>query len=170
MKSILRHSLAALIVLLELSVIHKANAQVDPRQILAGMISQLQTGTPNPMWYGAQLWQTISLQTGYTGVYPQLVQLGPVQNVVVTQQQPLPQGWLFAMTAQHSNGQSTWQIGISSMSNRIEYANFNVGWSPTPFPLPTNPAPSPSPEPGPTPRPDPSARDSEACRKFPNLC
>lgn len=170
MKSILRHSLAVLIVLLGLSVIHKANAQKDPRPILAGMISQLQTGTPNPMWYGVQLWQTIALQTGYTGVYPQLVQLGPVQNVVVTQQQPLPQGWLYAMTAQHSNGQSTWQIGISIMSNRIEYANFNVGWSPTPFPLPTNPAPSPSPGPSPTPEPDPSARNSEACRKFPNLC
>jgi hypothetical protein len=30
----------------------------DPRQILAAVIQQLQAGTPNPTWYGVQLWQT----------------------------------------------------------------------------------------------------------------
>lgn len=147
-----------------------ASAQGDPRQVLAGMIAQVQTGTLNPQWYGQQLWQMIALQTGGSGIYPPLAQLGPVQNVVVTQQQQLPQGWLFAMTAQHSYGQSTWLMGISSITNRIEYANFNVGSSATPFPLPT-PSPSPNPQPNPAPVPAPSpGSDSEACQKFPNLC
>lgn len=156
-----RCSFFVLAVLLNLSVIESANAQGDPRRILAGMIEQLQTGTPNPMWYGAQLWQTIAMQTGNTGVYPQLAQLGSVQDVIVTQQQQLPQGWLFAMTAQHSNGHSIWQMGVSSITNRIEYANFNVGASPTP---------PPNPQPNPIPAPSPSPSESEACKKFPNLC
>lgn len=149
-----------------------ANAQGDPRQLLSAMIAQLQTGALNPQWYGQQLWQMIALQTGGTGIYQPLVQLGPVQNVVVTQQQQLPQGSLFAMTAQHSLGQSTWIFGVSSITNRIEYANFNVGPSATPFPLPTpTPTPSPSPQPIPAPTPSPSpGSESEACKKFPNLC
>src|SRR5262249_9711287 len=152
------------LLLFGLNASHEARAQGDPRQILAGMIAQLQTGTPNPMWYGPQLWQTIAMQTGGSGIYPPLAQLGPVQNVTITQQQQLPQGWLVAMTARHSNGQSTWLIGIGSMSNRIEYANFNVGPSATPFPLP-NPNPSPSPQPSPLPNPNPSPSDSAACKK-----
>lgn len=169
MKSIFRCSLILLVALLEFGVLHEATAQGDPRQILAGMISQLQTGTPNPMWYGAQLWQTIAMQTGNSGIYPQLAQLGPVQDVVVTQQQQFPQGWLYAMTAQHSNGQSTWQVGVSNISNRIEYSNFNIGTTSKPFPLP-NPNPSPSPQPDPTPSPAPLPSGSGACKKFPNLC
>lgn len=147
-----------------------ARAQMDPRQVLAGMITQVQTGALNPQWYGQQLWQMIALQTGNTGIYQPLVQLGPVLNVVVTQQQQLPQGSLFAMTAQHSFGQSTWILGVSSITNRIEYANFNVGTSTTPFPLPT-PSPSPNPQPNPAPTPSPSpGSESQACKKFPNLC
>lgn len=141
----------------------------DPRQILATMIQQAQTGTPNPYLYGVQLWHTMAAQTGNTGIYPQLVQLGPVQNIVITQQQQLPQGWLFAMTAQHMNGQSVWLIGLSSITQRIEYANFNVGATPPPLPLP-EPAPRSTPPSGSTPSSGPEPEDSEACRKFPNLC
>ncbi len=58
-----------------------ATAQVDPEGILAEVISQLQTGTPNPSFYGIQLWQMISMQTAGRGIYPQLVQLGDVQDI-----------------------------------------------------------------------------------------
>lgn len=102
-----------------------AAQQYDPRQVLAAVINQLQTGTPNPTWYGAELWQTIAMQTGNTGIYPQLIQIGPVQNVCILQQQNLPQGQLYNLLAEHLYGQTIWLVGIGSMSGRIEYASFN---------------------------------------------
>ena len=110
--------------------------QPDARQILAGAIYQLQTGTPNPTWYGQQLWQLIAYQTGNTGVYPQLAQLGPVQNITVTGQIQLPAGIVFAMTAQHVGGMSYWEFGIGSLTNRIEYAAFVTGPGTTPSETP----------------------------------
>jgi hypothetical protein len=160
-------------------------AQSDPRQILAGMIYQVSTGTPNPNWYGQQLWQTIALQTGNTGVYLQLRQLGTVSNVVVTQSAALPGGVLYAMTAQHAFGISYWVMGIGSLTNRIEYASFAAGPGSSPYMLPGasgtttgngSPQPSTAPSIGadppeqPAPKPKPTPSQSEACKKFPNLC
>jgi hypothetical protein len=153
-----------------------ASAQADPRQILAAVIQQLQTGTPNPTWYGPQLWQTIAIQTNNSGVYLPLVQLGLVTNVVVNGQTQLPAGPLYSMTAQHQGGVSTWLLGISIYTNRIEYANFNIGavpqqLPPQPVPLPQTSAPTPGSAPNPPTNPPPAASStSEACRKFPNLC
>lgn len=144
-----------------------ADAQ-DPRQVLQGVIQQLQTGQPNPGWYGPQLWQTIAMQTGNTGYYPALAQLGPVGNVSINQQIQMPAGPVYSLTAQHSNGTSTWQLGISTLTNRIEYANFNVGGSQQPLP-PQPPATTPS-TPGGGDGGGGDASSSEACRKFPNLC
>jgi hypothetical protein len=141
--------------------------QHDPRQILRGVIQQVQTGTPNPNWYGFQLWQLIAYQTGGSGVYPQLVQLGAVRDVTITGQLPLPTGMVYAMTARHAGGRSYWEFGISTVTNRIEYASFVTGPDAGPLPLPgedeqiDEPRTRPSPKPGGT---------SEACRKFPNLC
>jgi hypothetical protein len=115
-----------LVCLSQAPITTSAKAQVDPRQILSAVILQLQTGTPNPNWYGAELWQTIAMQTGYRGIYPLLVQLGQVTNVVVSGQSQLPAGPVYSMVAQHQNGVSTWLLGISLYSNRIEYATFNV--------------------------------------------
>ena len=115
---------------LTLSVLGPRNplqAQVDPRQVLAGMIYQVSTGTENPSWYSPVLYQTIAMQTSNSGVYPQLRQLGTVQNVVVTQWLALPTGMVYAMTAQHQFGMSFWEFGIGTFTNRIEYATFNVG-------------------------------------------
>lgn len=137
-------------------------AQPDPRQVLAGAILQLQTGMPNPSWYGAQLWQTIAMQTGNSGLYPQLAALGPVTNIVINQVQQLPGGSLYAMTASHQKGASTWYLGIAG--NRIEYANFNIGG----FPVTSNPDPLPTPPSG-KPKEVPGAQ-SDSCKKFPNLC
>jgi hypothetical protein len=158
----------------------RAHAQADPRNILAGVISQVQTGTPNPAWYGPQLWHTIAMQTGNTGIYPQLLVLGPVTNISLLQQQELPQGWLFAMTATHLLGESNWILGIDRFSNRIEYVSFYVGPGPNTLPHPgptppvvTGPTPPPTPRPAPNPdppNPGPAVQDSEACRKFPLLC
>jgi hypothetical protein len=168
-------------------------AQSDPRQILSGMIQQVQTGRPNPNWYGAELWQLIAYQTGNTGVYPQLAQLGPVRDIAINQQLPLPIGVIYAMTAQHARGRSYWEFGISTLTNRIEYASFVAEPGGTASPLPTVPAGGTSladledlEDDGPPTRSGKGAgsrppRDtgsgsgssgttSDACRKFPNLC
>lgn len=154
----------------------RARAQLDPRQILAAVIQQLQMGQPNPSWYGPQLWQTIVMQTGNTGFYPVLAQGGPVTNVQVTQQQQLPNGVMYQLTSTQANGlQLGWTMGISMMSNRIEFLNFNPVQS-TPVIPTTEPRPGPSPAPPPNPNPNPPggnptpATPSEACTRFPNLC
>jgi hypothetical protein len=152
---------AAILVILSAGSIVQAQ-QSDPRQILNGMISQVQTGKPNPSWYGVELWQTIAYQTGNTGVYPQLAQLGPVRDITINQELPLPIGVLWAMTAQHTRGTSYWEFGISTLTNRIEYFSFRTAPG-----LNELPAPLPEPEPAPSPRPNTA---SDACRKFPNLC
>jgi len=152
-------------------------AQLDARSVLMQMILQLQTGTPNPTWYGAQLWQTMAVQTRGTGIYIPLVQLGRVQSVTINEELPLPTGNLYSMTANHQNGTSTWLLGISSITWRIEYADFLVGAAPQalpqPAPLPPprqrTPSPEPPANPSPVPAPGPDS-PSPACKKFPNLC
>lgn len=139
-----------------------AIAQPDPRSVLKGVIDQVQTGKPNQSWYSPALWQTIAMQTGSTGIYPQLAHLGPVSNVAVLQQAQLPGGTLYALRANHTNGVSNWLLGFGNYSNRIEYANFEIG-TPMPMPNPTVPAPTPT-------KPSPTPSDSEACKQFPNLC
>lgn len=175
----------AILVLLSAGSIVQAQ-QSDPRQILNGMIYQVQTGSPNPNWYGVELWQLIAYQTGNTGVYPQLAQLGPVRDITINQQLPLPIGVIYAMTAQHTRGTSYWEFGISTLTNRIEYASFVATPGTTESLLP-----GPSPGPG-SPRAGGQSEDPgwdrgsgsgsgsgsrgsgssnpDACRKFPNLC
>jgi len=160
---------------------HPAQAQSNIQNVLVQVILQLQTGTPNPQWYGSQLWQTIAAQTGNTGIYPALQQLGPVKGTTLVQQTALPTGVLYLLIAQHQNGASTWILGISSLTNRIEYGNFVYGSNsqalPYEFPggsptSPTSPSLSPrSSQPNPPPNsPPPQTSTSEACKKFPNLC
>ncbi len=167
---------AMLICLFQAPMTTRVEAQADPRQILAAVILQVQTGTPNPNWYGPQLWQTIAMQTNNSGVYPVLVQLGPVTNVVLNGQTQLPAGPVYSLVAQHQNGVSTWLLGISLYTNRIEYANFNIGSAPQQLPpqpvqLPQSQTPFPGTAPNPPSNPPPAASSaSEACRKFPNLC
>jgi hypothetical protein len=169
MKFIVRSGLFILIVLVTTSVSAVAQ-QRDPRQILASVIQQLQTGTPNPQWYGVQLWFTIAQQTGNTGRYGQLARLGPATNITLTQTTRLPAGRLYALIAQHQRGMSVWVLGISDVTNRIEYANFQAGAAQQPLPDPQPPtgsgdSPPESGSPGPS-----SPGTSEACRKYPSLC
>lgn len=157
----------------------ESKAQVYPQQILGAVIQQLQTGTPNPGWYGGQLWMMIANQTNNSGMYVPLAQLGPVQNISLLNQVQLPSGPLYSLSAQHSGGISTWTIGISVYTNRIEYANFNINGSQPPLPPPpitttpiatapvSMPGTTPTPPVGPPPTASPT---SDACKKFPTLC
>ena len=173
---ILAAALAAVVVFESASV---GRAQTDPRQVLAGMIFQVSTGTENPLWYSQQLYQTIALETNRTGVYIPLRQLGRVQDVVVNQWLALPGGVIYSMTAQHQFGVSHWEFGIGSFSNRIEYANFTIGPTGGPIQLPGQPssgeptASTPTvgqPRQAPQPKPVPTDDQRDACRKFPSLC
>lgn len=172
MKKILQFiAFAALVSLLPA----KASAQADGRQLLAALIQQMQTGTPNAGLIGQQLWFTISQQTGGTGYYPQLAQLGPVTGIQIQQQMMLPQGPVFAMTAQHQNGYSTWQLGFSHLTGKIEYAsvtslgNGGGGGGGAPTTPPPNPLPDSGPDSGDN-GGGAGGGTSAACQKFPNLC
>jgi hypothetical protein len=113
-----------------------------------------------------------------------LRQLGVVQDVVITQWVALPGGILYAMTAQHAFGVSYWVMGIGSLTNRIEYASFAAGPGSNPYALPgassatgasslpptTTPQIGAPPPDQPKPKPQPTDSQSEACKKFPNLC
>jgi hypothetical protein len=160
-----RHLWALLIIFLAAMTPLQAYSQFNIEQTVAIFIQQLQTGSENPNLIGQQLWYVISSQTGNTGIYPPLYQLGPITNITVDQQQQFPQGVLFNVTARHQNGQSNWRIGISSLTNKIEYANFTLGGAPPP-PLPPTP-PNPNP---PSPSPSPTPPPSSACQKYPDLC
>jgi hypothetical protein len=158
--------------ILALCSFRAAEAQWDAGAVLRQVIQQLQTGTPNPQWYGTELWQVIALRTGGTGISPPLIQLGLVTNVVVTEQIPLPTGVLYAITAQHQNGTSIWVLGISTLTNKIEYADVSIGSTPQALPSrQPSTAPSISSQPNPPSNPVPSqTSSSSACQKFPNLC
>lgn len=129
----------------------------SPEHVLKELIAQVQTGTPDASFIGPQLWQMIAAQTGNSGVYPSLVKLGAVQDVDVIAQRNLPAGPMYSMKAIHKGGESTWLLGISRVSRKVEYASFGIDSASAPV-LPPQPDPAVSPS------------TSEACRKFPNLC
>lgn len=128
-----------------------------PEQVLRTLISQVQTGAVDPHFIGPELWQIIAMQTNNTGVYGQLVQLGKVTGVEVVGRRELPAGPVFSMVATHTSGASTWLLGISQLTRKVEYASYGINTA-----APSLPA---QPDPG-----KPSSPQSEACRKFPNLC
>src|SRR5215472_16509670 len=102
-----------------------ASATVDTaqnlvvQQLMRQIISQFQTGTPNPLLYGIEVWNTISLQTGGTGISIPLVNLGNVNNITVNEGTPLPTGTLYSITATHTNGTSTWVLGWSTLTGKV---------------------------------------------------
>src|SRR3569623_846986 len=102
----------------------EAFAQPDHRQFLQMLITELQTGTPTPALIGPQLWQTVAMQTGNTGIYAPLAQLGAVTSIDVYGQQQFPAGMLYQMSARHQYGESNWTIVISYLSGKTEYATF----------------------------------------------
>lgn len=145
--------------------------------------------------FGQQLLSLIFQQTGGTGVYMPLVQLGAITNIVVGGVNALPNGTFVSCRVFHANGFSDWQIGFSPYTQRIENSTFVPYWTaaqplPQPQPQPTQPSANPQqvPQPSPTPpvaqnappklekpsptttKAPPTSSQSEACRKFPNLC
>lgn len=138
---------------------------VDPRNVLASVIYQLQTGTLMQNWYGPNQWQAMYQQTNGSGIYPQLRMLGPVQQVTLLESQGFPQGNVFKLRANHQAGTSDWVLGIGNFSNQIDYAFFNIGNTGNPLPPLPNPTPTPTDKP-----PTPSTPDADSCQLYPDLC
>ena len=158
-------------------------AELPPQRLLANVIHQLQTGTVARDGYSPEVWKTISQQTGGTGQYPYLEKLGSVSSIAIVESTPKPQHTVYAMTATHQRGVSTWQLWVAKSTERVDWLSFRVTNNPPPAapttepsttglslkrppPAPSAPAAPASPQALPTTANSPS----EACRKFPNLC
>jgi len=99
---------------------------VTPSNLLFELIDQLQTGRSRPVLYGPDVQRTVAEQTNDTGIYQSLRRLGPVSGTRVDGTQNLNGGVLYTMTASHQNGTSTWSIGYSTRTQRIEYIHFTT--------------------------------------------
>jgi hypothetical protein len=96
-----------------------------------------------------------------------------VRDVTITEQLPLPYGAIYAMTARHAKGTSYWELGISTLTNRIEYASFraDTGGLNRPAPDEDDDLPPVRTKPRPTPEPDSGGKTTtDGCKRWPNLC
>jgi hypothetical protein len=165
------------------SAILPASAQAPPTpQHLCQMAAYAgQTGGPALYTvFGQQLSYVMFQQTGGTGIYMPLVQLGQITNVIIGGVTQLPNGTFVSCRVVHVNGMSDWQLGFSPYTQRIENSTVTPYWTGGQQAMPQPVAPQPSQPIGtlppiqqPTGKPDsqpPSATQSEACKKFPNLC
>ena len=155
-------------------------AQADIRVVLGSVIWQLQNGFPNPNWYGPQLWTTMAVQTGNSGVYPPLRQAGVATRIDLLKDMRLPLGSVFFLTSHHQAGAFLWEVGVNGATNRIEYLTFQPAPRDNPPTISTRPPATPTDNPttptggsdAPAPKVPPSSgpASDEACRKFPLLC
>lgn len=106
-----------------------AAEQSNPRAIVYQLIDQLQTGQPRPVDLAPAVRKLIAEQTGTTGVYPALAQLGIVTYVRIEQTTPMQRGTAYSVTATHEKGISTWQVGIAADTQRVEYVEFKIAKS-----------------------------------------
>jgi hypothetical protein len=161
--------LCGICVALYLSTLSLALAQ-DLRGIVAAAAQGLQTG--NLSMFGNQARQRIIFQVGPGGVWYPMAQLGPITNVIIANQYPMPTGVVFQGRAFHQQGFSDWTLGYSYQSQKIEFGNFNpvpLNWSGQPPGAPGGPQPTPTTGGPPTTPPVPS-NPSDACAKYPTLC
>ncbi len=184
MRMMLRRSIRLFIAvvlacLLQAPVTRTASAQADPRQILTAVIQQLQTGTPN-----SNLVRSPAL-ADHRHADQQQRRLHAAGSARAGDQcrperaDPAPCGTGLLHGARSiSRAYSTWLLGISLYTNRIEYANFNIGaprpssCRPSPCRFPQTAAPHTGSVPNPpaeSPAPRPAA-PQRLVKRFPNLC
>lgn len=165
-----------------------AQALTTIDKYIATLIGQLQSGGADQDAFSPAMWKTIAQQTGGTGRYAQLEKLGPVSSVYLLKQSTDPERKSYDAVATHAAGLSTWHLRIARKTDRIEWLSFHRSDNvlPRPGSIPAAPAtpdssaprsappappalsaPKPALPPSPTPAP---TSNSEACRKFPNLC
>lgn len=143
MVAMMRSGVRAALAVLLLAFAAPAFAQgVTPGNLLFELIDQLQTGRSRPVLYGPDVQRTVAEQTNDTGIYQSLRRLGTVVNTRVNRTENLNGGVLYHMTATHQAGISTWAVGFSTRTQRIEYIHFTAGPGATvPPSLPPTPPP-----------------------------
>jgi hypothetical protein len=162
-------ALGALLITALLITVSLAQAQ-DPRTIIMTADQSLQQGNMNV--FGLQLQQVISQQTGGTGRYQALVQLGPITNVAVGGAQQVQNGVIVQGRAFHQVGYADWTLGFSYLTQKIEFGNFNpvvANWPGGPPGAPSGPPATPTTG-GPSTTPAVPSTKEDACAKYPTLC
>jgi hypothetical protein len=145
----MRAALAALLLACATSALAQG---ITPGNLLFELIDQLQTGRSRPVLYGPDVQRTVAEQTNDTGIYQSLRRLGPVTGTRIDRTENLNGGVLYYMTATHQSGISTWAVGYSTRTQRIEYIHFTVGPGATqppslpPAPPPQSPPPQATPQ------------------------
>lgn len=144
-------------------VVSASNAQTAcPQNSAANLIADLQGGTVKAQFLSPSVWQNILYQSGGSGYFPQLAQLGPIIGISNIGYQPLPNGQVCGFLVQFNNAQMVWQIAFAF--GLVQGVNFNTVGSPGPTGGTT-----PSPPQPPT-RSDPVPDPGDSCKLYPNLC
>jgi len=161
-----------------------AQVEPDPKQTLLTLTAAFQVGGPQPafQWFSPSVFQLVYLQTGGSGRYPAIAQLGAATGAQVYGRQEFPVGPVFAVRVQHQVGAVDWYIGFNRVTNQIEYISSQMATGGPPQiaapPIPTNnppqvqtPAAAPAQTPAAGPRPPaPGGPQSEACKLYPAMC
>ena len=116
-------------------------------------------------------------QTGGTGYYVTIAQLGQVTGAQVYGRQEFPVGPVYAVRVNHQYGAVDWYIGFNRATNVIEYIASQAAPVGQPLPQVQTPPPPPSTSPVSTPAPaapavqaPPAAKSGEGCDLYPTMC
>jgi hypothetical protein len=136
---------------------------------VAALIRDLQIGAPKYQFMTPQLVALMSQNTGGTGRDMQLVALGPPQQIIPVDAQPLPYGFIQRFVVSFTPATFVWTMAY--MSNGALAGFAFVPYTGT---LPTRPPPAdsgsqPAPKPIPTGTLPPPSKE-ESCARFPMLC
>jgi hypothetical protein len=152
----------------------------DPRPILFQLVAAFQRGGPQPVFQrlSPAMYQLVWSQTGGSGFYLTMAQLGPVINGTVHGRQDFPVGPVYTVRVQHQFGATDWYIGFNRFTNVIEYIGSHPAGTHEPEPRldappPRIDAPPPRREPRDIPRDPPPSKSTESaagCDLYPTMC
>lgn len=114
------------------------DSDTDPKPTLRRLINAFRNCGPPHAYQilSPQLFQTISMQTGGMGCFPQITAAGSITSMNVEDVEELPAGPIFTVRVSHQSGVvADWFIGFSNFTGKVEYLTF-VGASPN-APAPT---------------------------------
>ena len=140
----------------------------DPGQVLRELIATFQNCGPtqNYLLLGQAVYQTVYFQTRGTGCYPQLQMMGRLTHIKKLSSFQLPAGPVTTYETDHENGSGTWQIGISRLTQHVEWLAFQ----PTLRPIQPGKAAPPRPPPSPPPVNKVVNDPAQGCVMYPVMC
>ncbi len=157
-----------------------AHAQMTPEQAMAQVAASLQVGGMNWSRFAPPVYQAVWQQTGGSGIYPQLRELGVIQNVIRLNGVQLPGGFIYVFRVFFQFGAVDFQIASDNFGNvlQLSFRGSPPSMQPT-LPPPTTSGPDDPPTAptkatpvaggGAKPISVPSTAD-EGCSLYPQLC